>query len=98
MMSCLASNTSLFQKKQKGANLDNPDRQHGGDVLHPVDNFTSSILPRWGGKPIVCEMFLRDGAKATGLGEDGDLRIRWELLLLEEKQSTWPENGFDGGV
>jgi len=43
-------------------------------------------------------MCLCDRAQATVLGEDGDLRSRWEGLLLKEKQFLWPENGFNGGV
>jgi len=45
----------------------------------------------WRIKPIVCEMFLCDRAKATVLSEYGDLRNRWEELLLEEKRFTWPD-------
>jgi hypothetical protein len=45
----------------------------------------------WRLKPIVCEMFLCDRAKATVLGKDGELRNRWEVLLLKEKRFTWPD-------
>jgi hypothetical protein len=45
----------------------------------------------WRLKPIVCEMFLCDRAKATVLGKDSHLSDRWEDLLLKEKQFTWPD-------
>ena len=45
----------------------------------------------WRLKPIVCEMFLCDRAKATVLGKDENLSKRWEGLLLKEKQFTWPD-------
>jgi len=45
----------------------------------------------WRLKPIVCEMFLCDRAKATVLDKDRNLGDRWEGLLLKEKQFTWPD-------
>ena len=45
----------------------------------------------WRLKPIVCEMFLCDRAKASVLDKDRTLRDRWEGLLLKEKQFTWPD-------
>jgi len=45
----------------------------------------------WRLKPIVCEMFLCDRAKASVLDKDKALRDLWEGLLLKEKQFTWPD-------
>jgi hypothetical protein len=45
----------------------------------------------WRLKPIVCEMFLCDRAKASVLDKDRALRDLWEGLLLKEKQFTWPD-------
>jgi len=45
----------------------------------------------WSIKPIVCEMFLCDRAKATVLAKDKNLSERWEGLLLKEKRFTWPD-------
>jgi len=45
----------------------------------------------WRLKPIVCEMFLCDRAKETVLGKDKNLSDRWEGLLRDEKQFTWPD-------
>ena len=45
----------------------------------------------WRLKPIVCEMFLCDRAKASVLGEHGDLRNRRVELLVKEKRFTWPD-------
>jgi hypothetical protein len=45
----------------------------------------------WRLKPIVCEMFLCDRVKEIVLGRDMNLRARWEALLRDEKQFTWPD-------
>ena len=45
----------------------------------------------WRLKPIVCEMFLCDRAKAALLDRDTTLDARWQALLLKEKQFTWPD-------
>jgi hypothetical protein len=45
----------------------------------------------WRLKPIVCEMFLCDRAKEIVLGREMNLRARWEALLRDEKQFTWPD-------
>jgi len=45
----------------------------------------------WRLKPIVCEMFLCDRAKAAVLGGDRNRGDRWEGLLSKEKQFTWPD-------
>jgi hypothetical protein len=36
-------------------------------------------------------MFLCDRAKETVLGKDKNLSDRWEALLQDEKQFTWPD-------
>jgi hypothetical protein len=45
----------------------------------------------WRLKPIVCEMFLCDRAKAAVLEGDRNRGDRWQELLLREKQFTWPD-------
>ena len=45
----------------------------------------------WRLKPIVCEMFLCDRAKAAVLGRDRNRGDRWHELLRKEKQFTWPD-------
>ena len=45
----------------------------------------------WRLKPIVCEMFLCDRAKAAVLEGDRNRGDRWQELLLKEKQFTWPD-------
>jgi len=45
----------------------------------------------WRLKPIVCEMFLCDRAKAALAEKDAALAPRWQDLLLKEKQFTWPD-------
>lgn len=45
----------------------------------------------WRLKPIVCEMFLCDRAKAALAEKDATLAPRWQELLLKEKQFTWPD-------
>jgi hypothetical protein len=45
----------------------------------------------WRLKPIVCEMFLCDRAKAALLHKDSALDVRWQGLLLKEKQFNWPD-------
>jgi hypothetical protein len=45
----------------------------------------------WRVKPIVCEMFLCDRAKAAVLKGDRNRGDRWQELLPEEKQFTWPD-------
>lgn len=45
----------------------------------------------WRLKPIVCEMFLCDRAKAALLEGDSNHGNRWQELLLKEKQFTWPD-------
>jgi hypothetical protein len=45
----------------------------------------------WRLKPIVCEMFLCDRAKAALLDKDSDLDARWQEFLLKEKQFDWPD-------
>jgi hypothetical protein len=45
----------------------------------------------WRLKPIVCEMFLCDRAKQALTDKDTALGARWQRLLMEEKQFTWPD-------
>jgi hypothetical protein len=45
----------------------------------------------WHLKPIVCEMFLCDRAKAALLDKDSDLDARWQQFLLKEKHFNWPD-------
>lgn len=45
----------------------------------------------WRLKPIVCEMFLCDRAKAAVLEGDRHRDDRWQELLRKEKQFTWPD-------
>ena len=45
----------------------------------------------WRLKPIVCEMFLCDRAKAAVLEGDRNRDDRWQELLRKEKQFTWPD-------
>jgi len=45
----------------------------------------------WLLKPIVCEMFLCDRAKAAMQDRDPALDARWQGLLLQEKQFSWPD-------
>jgi len=52
----------------------------------------------WRLKPIVCEMFLCDFAKASVLNKDNVLGSRWDQLRRREKRYTWPDRPvlFDG--
>jgi len=45
----------------------------------------------WRLKPIVCEMFLCDRAKAALMDKNSALDARWQELLLKEKQFNWPD-------
>lgn len=44
----------------------------------------------WRLKPIVCEMFLCEHAKASVFARHDGLRTRWEALRRKEKRYTWP--------
>ena len=45
----------------------------------------------WHLKPIVCEMFLCDPAKAEIFGNNPDVRKEWEVLEKRRKGFTWPD-------
>lgn len=45
----------------------------------------------WRYKPIVCEMFLCDHAKAALGKKEGSCLSRWNQLREEEKKYTWPD-------
>jgi hypothetical protein len=45
----------------------------------------------WRLKPIVCEMFLCDRAKAALMEKDPSLGTHWQALLLKEKRFNWPD-------
>ena len=46
---------------------------------------------RWRIKPIVCEMFLCDAAEKAVLKENPVAQKRWDLLLRQKKDYTWPD-------
>ena len=66
------------------------------DVLaKPHEGFKCVFLGpegcRWRIKPIVCEMFLCDAAEKAVLKENPVARKRWDLLLRQKKDYTWPD-------
>lgn len=46
---------------------------------------------RWHVKPIVCEMFVCDGAKAEALGTAPRLEAEWAALEERRREFTWPD-------
>lgn len=46
---------------------------------------------RWTIKPIVCEMFLCDAAKARVFAETPEAAAEWEALEARRKSFTWPD-------
>ncbi len=66
------------------------------DVLtHPHEGFKCIFLGHegclWRIKPIVCEMFLCDAAENAVLKEDPVARKRWDALIRQKKDYTWPD-------
>lgn len=46
---------------------------------------------RWQVRPIVCAMFLCDGAREQVFGDRPGLAEKWEALETERKTFTWPD-------
>ena len=70
--------------------------EHLQDVLtHPHDGFKCVFLGHegclWRIKPIVCEMFLCDAAENGVLKENPVARKRWDALVRQKKDYTWPD-------
>ena len=66
------------------------------DVLtHPHEGFKCVFLGHegclWRIKPIVCEMFLCDAAENAVFKEDPVARKRWDALIRQKKEYTWPD-------
>ena len=66
------------------------------DVLtRPHEGFKCVFLGQegclWRIKPIVCEMFLCDAAENAVLKENPIARKRWDALLRQKKNFTWPD-------
>jgi hypothetical protein len=66
------------------------------DVLtHPHEGFKCVFLGHegclWRIKPIVCEMFLCDAAENAVLKENPVARKRWDALIRQKKDYTWPD-------
>ena len=66
------------------------------DVLtRPHEGFKCVFLGQegclWRIKPIVCEMFLCDAAENAVLKENPSARKRWDALVKQKKDYTWPD-------
>ena len=66
------------------------------DVLtYPHEGFKCVFLGHegclWRIKPIVCEMFLCDAAQNAVLKENPVARRRWDALVRQKKDYTWPD-------
>jgi len=66
------------------------------DVLtRPHEGFKCVFLGHegclWRIKPIVCEMFLCDAAENAVLKENPIARKRWDALVRQKKEYTWPD-------
>ncbi len=64
-------------------------------LTHPHEGFKCVFLGHegclWRIKPIVCEMFLCDAAENAVLKEDPVARKRWDALIRQKKDYTWPD-------
>jgi len=64
-------------------------------LTHPHEGFKCVFLGHegflWRIKPIVCEMFLCDAAKNAVLKENLVVRKRWDALVRQRKDYTWPD-------
>ena len=64
-------------------------------LIHPHEGFKCVFLGQegclWRIKPIVCEMFLCDAAENAVLKENPVARNRWDDLVRQKKEYTWPD-------
>ena len=64
-------------------------------IQKPINEFKCIFLSetgcRWQVKPIVCEMFLCDAAENGVLKENPVARKRWDALVQQKKDYTWPD-------